>query len=312
MSKCLAIQMDAIDSINVQSDTSYVLALEAQRRGYELWHYLPEALMLEQGVVKAYAHPLTLFEGQEEYFRLGEPALLELASCDVVLVRQDPPFDMAYLTSLYLLDMIADKTQVLNRPSGVMRCTEKLFACQFPDLMPATLVTRASSDVEVFFQTHQNIVLKPLYAFGGEDIIHITSSELIPDACQALLSKYQLPFMAQQFIPEVTAGDKRIILINGDPAGAVLRVPPKGEIRSNLILGGEAQKTELTASDKKICARLKPILQSHGLFLTGIDVIAGYLTEINVTSPTGIQAINRLDGVKLEALFWDSLEAGIN
>jgi len=306
----VAIQMDPIESINIDTDSTFVLALEAQARGYRLFHYLPKALAFEQGRVTARAHPLRLKREKGAHFEFGEAVQLDLASADVVLMRQDPPFDMAYITATHLLEHIHPKTLVVNDPASVRNAPEKLLVTHFPELMPPTLITADPGQIKAFRQRHGDIIIKPLFGNGGAGVFHLRPDDSNLNALiEMFTERSREPVMVQRYVPEVRKGDKRIILVDGEPKGAINRVPAEGEARSNLHVGGKAEKTPLTARDREICAAIGPTLKKQGLIFVGIDVIGDYLTEINVTSPTGLQEVNRFEGSKLEADIWDAIEA---
>ncbi len=310
MSLRVAFQMDPLHTIDTAKDTTYVLALEAQARGFTLFYYRPENLFMEKGEVFAYAYPVTFVPDEEPFYHLGAQIRLKLADeIDVVMMRQDPPFDMNYITYCHMLEQVGDTCRVINNPAEVRNSPEKLFPCQFAELMPPTLITRSERALLHFRDEYGDIVLKPLYAHGGRDVFRLKVGDANFSGIFELLARsYGCPMVAQAFQPAIfETGDKRIILIDGEPMGALARLPAKGGLRSNLVAGGSANKTTLNADDMRICNALKPELKKRGLMLTGIDVIGGKLTEINVTSPTGIQAINRLNGVKLEADFWDAV-----
>ncbi|PIR37631.1 MAG: glutathione synthase [Alphaproteobacteria bacterium CG11_big_fil_rev_8_21_14_0_20_39_49] len=306
MSLKIAVQMDDIASININSDTTFVLALEAQKRGYELLYYQPQQMFLQNGEVFANVQNLSLHRREKDYFELSNRQTLALKDMDVLLMRQDPPYDMNYLTYTYMLDKICGEVMVVNNPMQVRNCPEKIFVTDFAEFMPPTLISADISSIENFEKEHKKIVLKPLYAHGGRDVFKIENN--LKEIADKLIDKYKTPIIAQKFIENVHKGDKRIILIDGEFAGAVNRIPEQGSILSNFVQGGHGEKTELTAREKQICESLKPELKKRRLILTGIDVIDGYLTEINVTSPTGIQAINRIENVCLESIFWDAVE----
>ncbi len=310
MSLKIAIQMDPIDHIDIEKDSTFVLALEAQKRGYSLYHYLPEALRLENGRVTAIAHPLEVRREKGNHFTFGVPTLIDLkADIDVVLLRQDPPFDMAYITTTHILDHITDHTLVMNNPAHVRNAPEKLLVTHFRDFTPDTLITSDHSALRDFYAKHEGIILKPLYGNGGAQIYHVRKGEFNFNALLEMFEQfYREPIIAQAYVPEARKGDKRIILIDGEPAGAVLRVPAENDARANFHAGGRAEKTTLTKREKEICAAIGPELKKRDLVFVGIDVIGDYLTEINVTSPTGLQEINALDGVCLEAQLWDAFE----
>jgi glutathione synthase len=310
MSLAIGIQMDPIEGINIDADSTFVLALEAQARGHALYHYLPRDLSLRHGRLYARARKLEVRRVKGDHFTLGPPQALDLATLDVVLMRQDPPFDMAYITATHLLEHIHPQTLVVNDPAHVRNAPEKLFVTHFPELMPPTLITSDRAEVMVFRDEHKDIIVKPLFGNGGAGVFHIGPDDENLNALLELFTQlYREPIIVQRYVPSVRAGDKRIILIDGHAMGAVNRVPPKGEARSNLHVGGKATKTRLSPRDKEICAAIGPALRQRGLVFVGIDVIGDYLTEINVTSPTGIQEINRLDGVTLEKPLMDAIEA---
>lgn len=310
MSLAVAIQMDPIESINIDADSTFVLALEAQRRGHSLYHYLPQRLALRDGRVSAWAQPLEVRRERGNHFTLGEGRQLDLASVDVVLMRQDPPFDMAYITATHLLEHIHPRTLVVNDPAQVRNAPEKLLVTHFSRLMPPTLITADRRQIQEFRAEHQDIIIKPLFGNGGAGVFHITPGD---DNLNSLLEMftqlYREPLMVQRYLPEVRQGDKRIILIDGVGVGAVNRVPAAGESRSNMHVGGRPEKSALTRREQEICEAIGPTLKERGLVFVGIDVIGDYLTEINVTSPTGLQEINRFDGTTLEAGIWDAIES---
>jgi glutathione synthase len=307
----VAVQMDPLETINIEGDSTFAILLEALARGHALWHYQPEDLHYDEGHVRARARPIqALARVAGAHFTLGKPVTLDLAEdVDVVLMRQDPPFDLAYITATHLLEMIHPKTLVVNDPAQVRNAPEKLFVTQFQDLMPATMITRTLADVEAFRARHGEVVIKPLYGNAGAGVFHIGLND--PNVA-ALVEMFQKTgreaFMVQRFLPDVRLGDKRIVLIDGAPAGAINRLPRAGEIRSNLAAGGVAQETSLTEREIAICNRIGPALKERGLLFVGIDVIAGCLTEINVTSPTGLVAIDRYNGSNTPALIWQAIE----
>jgi glutathione synthase len=306
----VAIQMDPIEGINIDTDSTFALALEAQRRGHSLWHYLAQDLTFSAGQVYARASPLTVQRQRGDHYRLGSAEMLDLAAVDMVLMRQDPPFDMAYITATHILQHIHPQTLVVNDPVEVRNAPEKLFVTHFPELMPPTLITSDRDAIRTFREEHEDIILKPLFGNGGAGVFHVDPHD---DNLNALLEMftqlYREPIVVQRYLPEVRQGDKRIILIDGRAAGAVSRVPKAGEARANLHVGARAEKAPLTPRDREICETIGPELSRRGLLFVGIDVIGDYLTEINVTSPTGIQEIGRFDGVSLEAQLWDAFEA---
>ena len=305
----VAIQMDPIETINVVADSTFALALEAQARGHRLYHYLPRHLSLIDGRVVAKARRLKVRRATRRFATLGPYETLDLAKMDVILMRQDPPFDMAYITATHVLEHISGKVLVVNDPAAVRNAPEKLFATHFAGLMPPTLVSSDRDAILAFRRRHSDIILKPLFGNGGAGVFRIKPDD---ENFNALLESfavfYREPIVVQRYLPEVRRGDKRIILVDGEPVGAVLRVPAKGEARANLHVGGKALKTKLTRREREICAAIGPSLRDQGLVFVGIDVIGDYLTEINVTSPTGIQEINRLTGSAIEKLVWDAIE----
>jgi glutathione synthase len=312
----IAVQMDALEHINVAGDSTFALMLEAQARGHRIWHYTPGGLDWVEGRVLAEARAVEVFRPSaagEAHFRwLGEPQTLDLvADIDVVLMRQDPPFDMGYITATHLLERAqAGGTLVVNDPVSVRNAPEKLFVLNYADLMPPTLVTRSIESAKAFRAVHGEIVVKPLYGNAGAAVFHVPAGDSnLPALVELFQHVWREPFMVQAFLPDVAKGDKRIVLIDGEPVGAINRLPKSGEIRSNLAAGGSAHATGLTADEQAICARLGPDLKRLGLVFVGIDVIAGRLTEINVTSPTGIVAIDRFNGTNIPGLFWDCVEA---
>ena len=310
MALTVAIQMDHVSSIDISGDSTFVLALEAQRRGHKLLHYLPGDLSYHHGRVTAWAEPMEVRREAGNHFTLGETSRVDLADVDVVLMRQDPPFDMAYITATHLLEMVHPKTLVVNNPAEVRNAPEKLFVTRFAQFMPPTLIATNRQDILAFREEHKDIIVKPLYGNGGAGVFHITpGDENLNSLLEMFTEMFREPVIVQAYLKDVRQGDKRIILIDGEVAGAVNRVPAAGESRSNMHVGGKPLKSELTAHERDICAALAPELKARGLIFVGIDVIGGYLTEINVTSPTGLQEINRFDGVSLESDIWDAIEA---
>ncbi len=306
----VALQMDPIETINIDSDSSFALGLAAEARGHSLHHYHPRALSFEEGRVRALGRPLTLRRRKGDHFTLGAPETLDLAEFDVILMRQDPPFDMAYITATHLLERLHPQTLVVNDPAEVRNAPEKLFVTRFPDLMPPTLVTSDRDAILDFRARHQDIIVKPLFGNGGAGVFHIPPGDENLNALLELFTAlYREPIQVQRYVPEVRRGDKRIILVDGEPKGAINRVPAAGEARSNLHVGGKAEPSELTPREREICRRLGPELKARGLIFVGIDVIGDYLTEINVTSPTGIQEINRFTGSAIEHDIWAAIEA---
>ena len=305
----IALQMDPIGSIDISGDTSFALALEAQARGHSLWYYTPDSLSLNEGRVEAVGQKLTLRDEAGDHFTAGTAERRNLDSFDVILMRQDPPFDMAYITLTHLLEMLPASTMVVNNPAEVRNAPEKLLVTMFTELMPPTLISRDTEAIKAFRDRHQDIIVKPLFGNGGAGVFRLTPDDQNLNALlEMFLAVSREPVMVQRYLPEVRQGDKRIILVDGEPVGAVNRVPSAGEARSNLHVGGTAEATELTARDREICSMIGPELRRRGLLFVGIDVIGNYLTEINVTSPTGIREIQRLTGTDIAALTWDAIE----
>ncbi|MBI4184312.1 MAG: glutathione synthase [Proteobacteria bacterium] len=309
MSLAVAIQMDPIERIDIDADSTFALALEAQRRGHGLFHYLPQNLAFRNGRLGAKARPLTVRRVKGDHFTLGAPVALDLAAMDVVLMRQDPPFDMAYITATHLLEHLPRQTLVVNDPVQVRNAPEKLFVTHFPELMPPTLITSSREEILAFRREFGDIVIKPLFGGGGAGVFHLAPEDENLNALLEMFTQlYREPIMVQKYIPLVREGDKRIILIDGQAAGAITRVPAPGEARANLHVGGTAMKAALSEREREICAAIGPALAERGLIFVGIDVIDEFLTEINVTSPTGLQEINRFDNVSLESRIWDAIE----
>lgn len=310
MSLNVAIQMDPIDSIDIDGDSSFVLALEAQRRGHALFYYLPSALTFHDGKVLARSQSLKVKREAGNHFEVGTLETLDLSTMDVILMRQDPPFDMAYITATHILEHIHPKTLVVNDPGHVRNAPEKIFVTRFPELMPPTLITASREEILEFRAEHKDIIVKPLYGNGGAGVFHIKPDDENLSALLEMFTEiYREPIIVQRYLPEVRAGDKRIILVDGKAVGATNRVPPEGEARSNMHVGGTPKPTGLTKREEEICETIGPDLKRLGLIFVGIDVIGDYLTEINVTSPTGIQEVNRFDDKCLEADIWDAIEA---
>ncbi len=309
----VACQMDPIDRIDIAGDSTFALLLEAQARGHELFYYTPQNLSLDGDILRARGETLKVWDEPGAHFAVSDPRVVDLSTFDVVLLRQDPPFDMAYITTTHLLERIHPKTLVVNDPKEVRNAPEKLWVLDFQDLMPPTMVTRQLADVIAFRERHRDIIVKPLYGNGGASVFRIKADDSNVGALVELFQGvFREPFMVQQYRPEVRAGDKRIILVDGELAGVINRVPAEGETRSNLHVGGRPEAVELTARDREICARLGPELKRRGLIFTGIDVIGPYLTEINVTSPTGIRHIQRVGGPDIAAMIWDAIEGKLN
>jgi glutathione synthase len=306
----VVVQMDPIDRINIRGDSTFALLLEAQKRGHRLSYYTPDKLAQRGDKVFATVQPLEVRDETGRHFALGEAKRTELTAFDVVLLRQDPPFDLAYITTTHLLERIHPKTLVVNDPAHVRNAPEKIFVLEFSDLMPPTLVTRDLAEIKLFREEHGDIVMKPLYGNGGAAVFRLTKEDLNFGSLYDLFSTtFREQWMVQKFLPAVKHGDKRIILVDGEFAGAVNRVPAADDLRSNMVRGGAAQATQLTAREKEICKRLGPSLRERGLLFVGIDVIDDQLTEINVTSPTGLRAIKNLGGPDIAALIWDKIES---
>ncbi len=309
----VAVQMDHIATLQIAGDTTFALMLEAQRRGHRLMHYTPDRLAMRGGKVTARAEPVEVADEVGKHFALGEAELLDLAVCDVVLLRQDPPFDMAYITSTHLLERIHPNTLVVNDPTEVRNAPEKLFVLDFPELTPETLITRDAQTIRDFRNEFGDIILKPLYGNGGAAVFRLREDdENFSALLELFLDSFREPFVVQRYLPAVRQGDKRIILIDGEAVGAINRIPAKGDARSNMHVGGKAVATEMSARDLEICAAIGPALKRRGLLLAGIDVIGDYLTEINVTSPTGIREVQRFGGADVAALFWDAVEGKVD
>jgi glutathione synthase len=309
----VAIQMDPIESVNVDGDSTFALAEEAQKRGHALWHYLVQHLSFRDGRLSARARRLAVRRERGNHATLGGPETIDLAAVDVVLMRQDPPFDMAYITATHLLEHVHPRTLVVNDPAQVRNAPEKLYVTHFPDLMPPSLITSDAGEIAAFRREHRDIIIKPLFGNGGAGVFHIRpDDENLNALLEMFTQRSREPIIVQRYLPEVRGGDKRIILIDGEIGGGLLRVPAEGEARANLHVGGKAVKTALTRREHEICERLAPELRARGLVFVGIDVIGDYLTEINVTSPTGIQEIGRYDGVNLAGRIWDAIERRVD
>jgi glutathione synthase len=309
----VAVQMDPIERINISGDSTFALLLEAQARGHSLTYYTPDRLALRDGRLFASVQSLTVRDVPGEHFALGAARRVELTAFDVILLRQDPPFDLAYITTTHLLERVAPTTLVVNDPAHVRNAPEKVFVTEFSDLMPPTLLTRDRDEIKAFRLEHDDIVMKPLYGKGGEAVFRLQRDDLNFGSLYDLFAAtFREQWVVQKFLPAVRLGDKRIILVDGKFAGAVNRVPAVDDLRSNMVRGGAPQATDLTPREREICERLGPALRERGLLFVGIDVIDGYLTEINVTSPTGIRAIKKLGGPDIAALIWDTIEAKRN
>ncbi|MEC9432968.1 MAG: glutathione synthase [Pseudomonadota bacterium] len=312
MSLSIAIQMDPIQSVDINADTTFRMAEEAQARGHSLFYYRTENLALDEGTVFARGQALTVRREQGNHFSLGEEARVDLSTMDVVLLRQDPPFDMSYVTNTHMLQRIHPGTLVVNDPFWVRNYPEKILVLDFPELSPPTMVARSLADLRAFKARHGEIILKPLYGNGGAGVFRLPESDRNLASLHELFSGINRePLIAQAFLPAVEKGDKRVILIEGEPVGAINRVPQKGETRSNMHVGGRPEKIALDDADRAICARIGPLLREKGQIFVGIDVIGGKLTEINVTSPTGMQELERFDGVNIAEKFWQAVEARV-
>ncbi|ERI13024.1 glutathione synthase [Brucella intermedia] len=306
----VAVQMDHISTLNIAGDTTFALSLEAQKRGHELYHYTPDRLSMRDGVVSARLEKMEVRDIKGDHYTLGEPIRRDLSEMDVVLLRQDPPFDMNYITTTHLLERIHPKTLVVNDPAWVRNSPEKIFVTEFPDLMPETLITKDPQEVMDFRREFGDIILKPLYGNGGAGVFHLADGDRnLTSLLEMFGQLFKEPFIAQRYLKDVRAGDKRIILIDGEPVGAINRVPSETDARSNMHVGGRAEQSKLTPREREICERIGPSLKERGFILVGIDVIGDYMTEINVTSPTGIREIQRFDGTNIAALFWEAVEA---
>lgn len=310
MSLRVAFQMDPIQGVNIDADSSFRLAEEAQARGHELFFYTPDCLTFDEGRVVARAQSLQVKRVQGDHAILGKPERIDLSTMDVIWLRQDPPFDMGYITTTHLLDFIRDTTLIVNDSFWVRNYPEKLLVLNFPDLTPPTMIARNLDEIRAFRERHGDIILKPLYGNGGAGVFRL------PPEDRNLASLHELftginrePLIVQKFLPAVSAGDKRVILVDGEPVGAINRVPAAGETRSNMHVGGRAEKVELTDRDREICAAIGPLLREKGQIFVGIDVIGDWLTEINVTSPTGIQELERFDGINVAGQIWDAIES---
>ncbi len=306
----VAVQMDPIARINIRGDSTFALLLEAQKRGHSLSYYTPEKLSLKGEQLVASVQPLTVRDQDGDHFTLGDTKRVDLESFDVILLRQDPPFDLAYITTTHFLERIHPKTLVVNNPASVRNAPEKIFVMEFADLMPPTLISRDKDEINAFRAEQGDVVMKPLYGHGGAAVFRITPNDMNFGSLYDMFSvTFREPWVIQRFLPEVKHGDKRIILVDGEFAGAVNRVPAADDLRSNMVRGGAAVATDLSPREREICERLKPALRERGLLFVGIDVIDGHLTEINVTSPTGIRAIARLGGPDVAARIWDVIAA---
>ncbi len=308
----IAIQMDPLEKINPKEDSTFVIAQEAQRRGYKLFYYSPKDISLKNNTIIAKGCYFKIINQGKKFFRKQKKISINLNQFHCVLVRQDPPFNMEYITATYFLEMLNQKVLVVNNPTEIRNNPEKLSMFNFKNLIPDTLISGDLTEIQNFIKKYKFTILKPLYGNGGEGIEKVTKGSLKNKTIiQRMIKKYKGAIIAQKFIKEISQGDRRIILIDGEYVGSVARIPKKGSIKANFHAGGSAQRSGLAFKDRKICSKLKPYLKKKGLFFTGIDVIGNYLTEINVTSPTGMQEINRLDNRRLEKIFWDKLEKKI-
>lgn len=308
----VGVLMDPVHGINIAKDTTFVLALEAQARGHALHYFTPHSLSYSEGRVVASVAPLELRKEKGNHYTLGEATITDLSTLDVILMRQDPPFDMAYITATYFLEMLPSTTRVLNNPTEVRNCSEKIFVLNFPQFIPPTLISRDAAQIKAFAEKHGDIIIKPLYGHGGSGVFRIPKG--VPNLSviiEVYQEKFREPFIAQGYIKGAELGDKRIIMLDGEPVGAMLRVPAASEHRANLFTGGTAVQCDLTARDREIATTVGGELKKRGLMLVGLDVVGGYLTEINVTSPTGVQEINKFNKVKLESQFWEVVEGRV-
>ncbi len=309
----VAFQMDPMETVNIDGDTTFALAEEAQARGWTMWEYGPEHLIYDRDRILARARPMTVQRDQNQPAIFGPRELIDLAEdIDVVWMRQDPPFDMSYITATHLLERLEGKTLVVNDPKWVRDCPEKILPLDFPDLMPATLISRDRQAIDDFRAEYKDIILKPLYGNGGAGIFRVKEGDPnYSSIFEMFMESSREPVIAQAFLPDVSKGDKRILIIDGEPIGAINRVPQKGETRSNMHVGGKAVKTELTEDDLRICRAIGPMLKERGQILVGIDVIGDKMTEINITSPTGVQELKRFSGIDAVAACWDAIEGRV-
>ncbi|MEP4051253.1 MAG: glutathione synthase [Litorimonas sp.] len=314
MRKHVAFQMDPMESVDINGDTTFALAEAAQARGWTMWEYGPEHLTYDRDRILARARPMTVQRDQSQPAIFGERELIDLAEdIDVVWMRQDPPFDMSYITATHLLERLEGKTLVVNDPKWVRDCPEKILPLDYPDLMPATLISRDRIAIDAFRAEYKDIILKPLYGNGGAGIFRIKEDDPnYSSIFEMFMESSREPIIAQAFLPDVSKGDKRILIIDGEPIGAINRVPQKGETRSNMHVGGKAVKTDLTEDDLRICRAIGPMLKERGQILVGIDVIGDKMTEINITSPTGVQELKRFSGIDAVAACWDAIDAKLS
>ena len=310
MSLKVAVQMDHVSTINPRGDSTFAMMLEAQARGHDLLHYTADTLSLRDNVVTALAQPITVTDAEKgQHFALGEAKRVDLSTQDVILMRQDPPFDMNYITITHILERLHPRTLVVNPPAAVRNAPEKILVTDFPQLMPPTLVTRDRAEIHAFRREHGNIIVKPLYGNGGAGVFFIQEGDHNLNSLIELFEQnYPEPFMIQKYLPDVRKGDKRIIIIDGEPVAGLNRIPAEGEARSNMHVGGRPELSPLTEREREICAAIAPALKERDMIFVGIDVIGDYLTEINVTSPTGIREIKRFGGPDIAVLIWDAIE----
>ena len=310
MGLSIAIQMDPVETIQIAGDTTFALGLEAQKRGYSLWYYTADELSLNEGSITARGRNVTFYDQAGAHFETGEIETRPLQEFDVILMRQDPPFDMAYITATHLLEMLGPQTIVVNNPAEVRNAPEKLFVMLFPDLMPATLISRDPETIIAFRQKHKDIIIKPLFGNGGAGVFRLQPNDQnLNSLLEIFFNASREPVIVQAYLPSVRNGDKRVILVDGKAVGAVNRIPSEGEARSNFHVGGSAAKTELTDRDLEICAAIGPELRRRGLLFVGVDIIGDYITEINVTSPTGIREIKQLSNIDIAVMTWDAIES---
>ena len=305
----VGVQMDHISTISIAGDSTFAMCLEAKARGHELFHFTPDRLQLRGDALSAEIEALEVRDVKGDHFTLGKPVLTDLSTLDVVLLRQDPPFDMSYITNTHLLERIHPKTLVVNDPRAVRNAPEKILVMEFADLMPETLVTRDFNAIRRFRDEFGDIIIKPLYGNGGAGVFRLAEGDQnLSSLLELFDGMFREPFIAQRYLKDVRKGDKRIILVDGEPVGAINRVPAEGDARSNMHVGGVAEHAELTAREKEICARIGPRLKEEGFIFVGIDVIGDWMTEINVTSPTGIREVKKFSGTDIAALIWDAIE----
>ena len=305
----VGMQMDHVSGIHIEGDSTFALGLEAQARGHTLFHYEPNRLQLRGGTLSASIEEMKLQDVKGDHYSLGEAVTTDLSTLDVIHLRQDPPFDMAYITSTHLLERIHPKTLVVNDPASVRNAPEKILVTEFADLMPETLITRDTDSILKFREEMGDIIIKPLYGNGGAGVFLVTKEDQnLTSLLEMFDASFREPLIAQRYLKDVRAGDKRIILVDGEPVGAINRVPAEGDARSNMHVGGRAEHSELTKREREICEAIAPTLKERGFIFVGIDVIGDYMTEINVTSPTGIREVKKFSGTDIAALVWDAIE----